>query len=87
MNFVAISGTVAMIWSVLISFSMILQIRKIIKRKSSKDVSLPFFLIVMMAYVFWLLHGILVGNVYLMISQTVGLIFSTTLLIFVLKYK
>ena len=87
MSFADITGTLAMIFSIAISIGMIFQVRKIRKRKSSKDISIILYCAILGELLFWMLNGIATRNIYLVISHGIGLVLVLITLAFILKYR
>jgi len=69
----------------LISFSIIPQIKIMIDNKSGKNISISFFLILLFAQLNWIYYGFFINNVALIISNIFSSIFS--IIILYLKYK
>lgn len=78
-------------WMSLIGISMacstIPQIVKLIKRKSSDDVSLLFWFLILHGQIWWGWYGIITKSICLTITNFVCAIFSTCIIILVAKYK
>lgn len=87
MSFINIMGIIATVFSFGISFGVIMQIRKIIKRKSSKDISLLLYFIVMGSIIAWWFYGLAMKSIYLMLTNTVAFIVNAILIIVIFKYR
>ena len=70
-------GIAAAGWGVLMAISPLLQIRRMLTRHSSEDLSLGYFGILMIGFVLWIAYGIAIGSVVLVIPNTTALIVST----------
>ena len=84
-----ISETLAVAATVIgagISLSGILQICRILKRKSSGDISLILIFVVFISYIIWLLYGLDLMNYPLIIVNTLGTIVFGTGFFITLKY-
>jgi MtN3 and saliva related transmembrane protein len=70
-------AVLAATYGVLMGVSPVLQIRRMIARKSSSDVSVGYFGILTGGFVLWLLYGLAIGNspliVTTIVAMTVGL--------------
>ena len=54
-------------------FRRLLQLRTIVERQSSDDISIPFFVVLIFGLSMWLSYGIALGNAALIVSNTVAL--------------
>lgn len=80
MNFDKITGMVALIISLGISVSLADQIRLVRKSGRTENLSLLMLVVVTLSYFSWILHGISIGNPFLVISQGFGFIMMCILL-------
>jgi uncharacterized protein with PQ loop repeat len=69
----AVLGIVATICGVAMGLSPLLQLRTIVERQSSDDISVPFFVVLIFGLFMWLSYGIALGNAALIVSNTVAL--------------
>jgi len=60
---------------------------KVIKTKSTKDLSLAMYSLVVIGVVLWILYGILINNLVIILANSIGFFFAATILSFKLKYK
>jgi uncharacterized protein with PQ loop repeat len=67
-------ATAATLYGVLCALSLLLQARQMLARGASCDISLRFLSIYVGGYLVWLLYGISMGNVPLVLVQSVGLV-------------
>ena len=54
------------------ALSPVLQIRRILERRSSDDVSIGYFLVLLFGFTLWIAYGISIGNLILIIPNTVA---------------
>ncbi len=66
-------AVVAASWGVLMAISPILQIRRILERRSSDDVSLAYLGVLMIGFVLWAAYGISLPNLALIIPNALAL--------------
>ena len=59
-------------WGVLMAISPALQIRRILRRRSSADVSLSYLAVLEIGFFLWVSYGIALGNVALIVSNSVA---------------
>lgn len=87
MNFTNISGIIATVFSFCVSFGVIMQIRKVIRRKSSKDISLILYFIVMGSIISWWFYGLAIKSIPLILTNTFAFIVNTILVIVIFQYR
>jgi MtN3 and saliva related transmembrane protein len=74
-------------WGVAMAASPILQIRRILKRGSSHDVSLGAFAVLIVGIVLWIAYGISLENAALIVPNSVALAVGVTAVAIVLRYR
>ncbi len=84
MEFIAILAT---IMGVISSLSFFPQTIKIMRRKSSKDISLMTYGILGFGAVIWLIYGISVMDIPIIVSYTLGTISTFSVIIAYLAYR
>jgi uncharacterized protein with PQ loop repeat len=67
-------AVVAAAWGVLMGVSPVLQIRQMLRRRSSRDVSLGYFAVLLIGFTLWLSYGIAARNLALIVPNTVALL-------------
>ena len=60
-------------WGVLMGLSPVLQIRQMLRRRSSRDVSISYFGVLMVGFVLWLSYGIAAHNLALIVPNVIAL--------------
>lgn len=63
------------------------QIRKVRKRKSTKELSKPLFIFSFISYIFWTLYGILKNDWVVIAGQSVGVVVAGVVLWQIYKYR
>jgi len=81
------AGILTTIFGIIMSFGYFTQIFKMIKRKSSADVSVTTYIIFSIGLSFWLIYGISLNDLPLIISNTIALIGAVSVVITFFKYK
>lgn len=78
-------------WMTLVGISMSFgsfpQIIKLLKTKSSKDISIIFWFITIHGLCWWEYYGYLIGSICLIITNCICLILDIIVLILVIKYR
>ncbi len=67
-------AVLAAFWGVAMAIAPVLQIRRMLARRSSEDVSLGFLAVLLVGFVIWLSYGAAIGNVALIIPNVVALL-------------
>ncbi len=78
---------VATIYGSLMSLSYIFQIHKMYKRKSSADVSVTTFSILLGGFVIWLIYGISINDLPIIITNTVATVAGISVIVTYNIYK
>jgi uncharacterized protein with PQ loop repeat len=71
-------ATAAAIWGVLMGVSPMLQIRRMLRQRSSKDVSIGYFAVLLIGFVLWLSYGIAARNLALIVPNAVALLIGAS---------
>ena len=84
----AVIGVLTIIFSILVKVLGIPdQIRKNFKRKSTKGLSTIFFILTLIAYSFWTIHGIIQKDTILIIGQGAGIITTGIIVSQIILYR
>lgn len=84
MNFVTFLGFVA---ATLTTVAFVPQVVRVWRSRSTRDISLPMFLVLALGIVLWLIYGAIIGDLPLIVANVVTLILVLTILFFKLRYK
>jgi MtN3 and saliva related transmembrane protein len=74
-------------WGVLMALAPVLQIRRMLRERSSRDVSLGYFVVLLIGFLLWIAYGAAAGNLFLVIPNSVALLVGMTLVIVVLRLR
>ena len=69
---------VAATWGVLMGVSPVLQIRRMLRQGSSRDVSIGYFAVLLVGFLLWISYGIAARNLALIVPNTVALLIGAT---------
>lgn len=84
----AIIGTATLVWSFGSKFiGYPSQIKKIVKNKSSENVSSTIFFFAFVSYILWTLHGVVIKDWVTIVGQGIGVLVSGWTLFVTLKYR
>jgi MtN3 and saliva related transmembrane protein len=74
-------------WGVLMGISPILQIRRMLRERSSREVSLGYYAILLAGFLLWISYGIAAQNLVLIIPNTVALLVGLTTIAVALRLR
>ena len=80
-------AVLAACWGVLMAVSPGLQIRRMRQRRSSHDVSVAYFGVLVVGFVLWLAYGVALGNAALIVPNSVALAVGTVTVVIALRYR
>ncbi|HEX5147865.1 MAG TPA: SemiSWEET family transporter [Candidatus Limnocylindrales bacterium] len=78
---------VAATWGVLMAVSPLLQIRRMVQRRSSSDLSLSYLGVLLIGFTLWMAYGISIGNVALIVPNTVAFAVGIATVLVALRYR
>jgi MtN3 and saliva related transmembrane protein len=67
-------GVAAAVWGVVMALSPEMQIRRMIRLGSSRDVSIGYLLVIVVGFAVWIAYGIAIGNPALVVPNALALI-------------
>ena len=76
--FETVLGFTAAAWGVLMAISPTLQIRKMLQHRSSREVSVAYFWVLLVGFVLWVAYGIVIENWYLIVPNAVAFTICAT---------
>src|SRR5262249_57534390 len=82
-----ILASVASSWAVLMGIAPILQIRRMLREQSSRQVSVGYFLILLIGFLLWIAYGAAAGILALVIPNTVALLVGAAAVIVALRLR
>jgi uncharacterized protein with PQ loop repeat len=65
-------------WGVAMAVAPSLQIRRMLRHRSSRDVSVGYFLILFVGFALWVAYGVALGNLALIVPNSVALAIGAT---------
>lgn len=80
-------ATSAAAWGILMAVSPALQIRKMMRHRSSREVSIAYFWVLLVGFVLWVAYGLTIENVYLIVPNAVALTVSVATIAVALRYR
>ncbi|MGH2428535.1 MAG: SemiSWEET family sugar transporter [Candidatus Limnocylindria bacterium] len=80
-------GAIAASWGVLMAISPLLQIRRMLARRSSSDVSLGYLAVLEIGFTLWIAYGIALGNAALIVPNTVAFVIGLATILVTLRFR
>ena len=80
-------GVLAASWGVLMAISPLLQIRRMLNRRSSADVSITYLSVLQIGFTLWLFYGWALENPAIMIPNTVALVIGVATIVIAVRYR
>jgi uncharacterized protein with PQ loop repeat len=80
-------GIAATSVGVAMGLSPLLQLRTVVARRSSEDVSVAFLCVLLVGFVLWLAYGIALGNAALVVSNAVAIATYAVTTVGVLRFR
>ncbi len=74
-------------WGLLMGLAPLLQVRVIVRERSSEGISAGWVMILLIGFLLWLVYGFVNRDVPLMITNVVAVSVTTTLLITMRRYR
>jgi MtN3 and saliva related transmembrane protein len=80
-------AVVAAGWGVLMAVSPAFQIRRILQRQSSEDVSIPYLVIITVGFTVWVAYGVVIGRPALVIPNAVAFVVGVVTIAVVVRHR
>lgn len=74
-------------WGVVMALSPALQIRRILQRRSSDDVSIGYLTVLLVGFVLWIAYGFSISNAALIVPNAVALAVGTATIVVARHYR
>ena len=78
---------IASAWGVVMGLAPVLQIRRMLREHSSRDISLGYFAVLLAGFGLWIGYGATAGNLALVIPNSVALLTAAALVIIALRLR
>jgi MtN3 and saliva related transmembrane protein len=80
-------GVLAASWGVLMAISPLLQIRRMLARRSSADVSITYLSVLQVGFTLWILYGWALANPAIMVPNSVALVIGAATIAIAVRYR
>jgi uncharacterized protein with PQ loop repeat len=74
-------ATAASSWAVLMGIAPVLQIRRMLRAQSSREVSITYFAVLLVGFLLWIAYGAAAGILALVIPNAVALLIGTAVIV------
>jgi uncharacterized protein with PQ loop repeat len=74
-------------WGVVMALAPVLQIRRMLMRRSSDDVSVGYLAVLVPGFVVWLAYGVVASTPALVVPNTVAVLVATTTIVVALRLR
>jgi MtN3 and saliva related transmembrane protein len=80
-------GAAAAAWGILMAISPGLQIRKMLHHRSSREVSIAYFWVLLVGFTLWVAYGLTIDNWFLVVPNAVAFTVCATTISVALSYR
>jgi uncharacterized protein with PQ loop repeat len=85
--FETVLAVTAAAWGILMAISPSLQIRKMLLHRSSREVSIAYFWVLLVGFTLWVAYGATIQNWYLVVPNAVAFTVGATTIAVALRYR
>ncbi len=78
---------IAAAWGVLMAIAPLLQMRRMVERRSSADVSLGYLAVLEIGFSLWVAYGVALGNLALIVPNSVALVVGLLTILVAVRYR
>jgi MtN3 and saliva related transmembrane protein len=87
MSTTTLLAIIASSWGIAMALSPTLQIRHMVASRSSSGISIPYLAVLVVGFALWLAYGVALGNLALIIPNTIALIVGATTITVARHYR
>lgn len=80
-------GFIAACWGVMMALSPALQIRRMLERRSSADLSLSYLSVLQVGFILWVAYGVALGNAAIFVPNSVAFLVGVATILIALRYR
>ncbi len=74
-------------WAIAMALGPVLQIRKIVEHRSSRGISVGYFVVLLVGFLLWLAYGIAASNLALIVPNVVAAVVISATIFVALRYR
>lgn len=80
-------AVVAASWGVMMALSPVLQLRRILERRSSADLSIAYLSVLQVGFTLWIAYGVSLGNLAIAVPNTVAFLVGAATIAIALRFR
>ena len=80
-------AVIAATWGVMMALSPVLQLRRILERRSSADISIAYLAVLEVGFALWIAYGIALGNVAIVVPNSVALLVGAATIAIAFRFR
>ena len=80
-------GVLAASWGVMMAISPVLQVRRILERRSSADISIGYLAVLQIGFTLWILYGIALRNPAIIVPNSVAMLVGAATIAVAFRYR
>jgi len=80
-------AVVAASWGVMMALSPVLQLRRILERRSSADLSITYLSVLQVGFTLWVAYGISLGNLAIAVPNTVAFLVGAATIAIAFRFR
>ena len=74
-------------WGVLMALSPILQVRRMLERRSSADISIAYLAVLQVGFTLWAAYGVSLGNLAIIVPNSVAFLVGAATILIAYRYR
>jgi MtN3 and saliva related transmembrane protein len=74
-------------WGVMMAISPVLQLRRILERRSSADISIAYLAVLQVGFTLWVAYGVSLGNVAIVVPNSVAFLVGAATIAITLRFR
>jgi MtN3 and saliva related transmembrane protein len=80
-------AVIAATWGVMMALSPVLQLRRILERRSSADISIAYLAVLQVGFTLWVAYGVSLGNVAIMVPNSVAFLVGAATIAISIRFR
>jgi MtN3 and saliva related transmembrane protein len=80
-------GAIAASWGVLMALSPVLQMRRVLERRSSADISISYLVVLQVGFSLWVAYGFALRNAAIFVPNSVAFVVGTATILLAFRYR
>jgi MtN3 and saliva related transmembrane protein len=74
-------------WGVMMAVSPVLQLRRILERRSSADISIAYLAVLQVGFTLWVAYGVSIGNIAIVVPNSVAFVVGAATIAITLRFR